>query len=385
MLNADSSLFERDAPVVVAGSVDESALREVWSPEALAARVGALEVFVTRADSEKFAYAPEGEPLYTHVTLPFADALDLIASSRPPGPVYALRRAELSKLGLAGDGLPGASILDAPSAEATRGLWIGSESSVTPLHYDTRNNLLTQLTGRKRVTLYPASEHARLYPLPFTGTNLLSRADPEALDTEMFPDFPSALAQHVEIGPGDTLYIPPFWWHHVRSLDFSISANLFWRARPAQWLVENSVEYLRVQYRQGKLEELLTREAAHAPHEAARLAAAAGKRGLQVAAMLLAATGVRLALRRFLGAEADSSESRATDAVHIARLMAEAGLLTEEEERRARHWLFLGDLAAQTCKTPKTSELEALLAEVNAFVTQHPRWTNAPACAPIKL
>lgn len=379
----DEGAFGWEAPVVVSGSVDARALREEWSPEALRARAGGREVSVARADAQTFGYAPGGEPLYTRLTLPFADALGLIARARPPGPVSALRRAELSKLGLSGDGLPGGAILDADGAGGTRGLWVGSESSVTPLHYDTRNNLLTQLHGRKAVTLFPASERERIYPAPFTGTNLVSRVDPEAVDPQLFPDFPAALALRVEIGPGDTLFIPPFWWHHVRSLDFTVSANLFWRARPAQWLVENSVEFLRVQYRRGALEETLARAGPTAPLEAARLATSAGERGLGVVATLLAAACLRLALRGLADARRAADDSADDDADRLVRALTEAGVLDAAEGRRARQWVFLGDLAAQTGRAPKASELESLLAGVSALVSRHPAWTNTPACAPI--
>ena len=30
---------------------------------------------------------------------------------------------------------------------------------------------------------------------------------------------------HVDLGPGDLLYIPPFWWHRVETLEASIGIN----------------------------------------------------------------------------------------------------------------------------------------------------------------
>jgi hypothetical protein len=31
-----------------------------------------------------------------------------------------------------------------------------------------------------------------------------------------------------ELAPGDAIYIPRRWWHHVRTLVSSVSVNLWW-------------------------------------------------------------------------------------------------------------------------------------------------------------
>jgi hypothetical protein len=50
-------------------------------------------------------------------------------------------------------------------------------------------------------------------------------------DFEMYPKFREALkaAQAAELEPGDALYIPPLWWHHVESLQAcNILVNYWW-------------------------------------------------------------------------------------------------------------------------------------------------------------
>jgi len=358
-------LSEGDRPFLVGGSVDAAARARHWSPTALRSLVGAREVPVVGADGGRFDYTLEGAPLHTEFRLPFDEALGLIASARAPGPCYYLRRPELSDLGLDTEaGLPHV-FAHTRGPQRTLRLWVSSEGSITPLHYDTRNNFLTQMHGRKAVTLFPSSEHARLYPLPFSGTHLLSPVDPEAVDAARFPDFPSELATRVELIPGDTLFIPPFWWHHVRSLDFSISVNVFWHTRPRQLLAPNSTEYLRVMYARDALPSLFADEGERpAPPRLLALAAQARERGLACAATLLCATAARLALDALTPEERDA--------------------LTTEERRRVEHCLFLGDFAAATGKAPKSSELEAILAGVADFVAAlHSRWTNARGSASI--
>ncbi len=42
-------------------------------------------------------------------------------------------------------------------------------------------------------------------------------------------------ALYADLEPGDALYIPYFWWHHVQSLsDFNILVNFWWDRAPAQ-------------------------------------------------------------------------------------------------------------------------------------------------------
>ena len=40
--------------------------------------------------------------------------------------------------------------------------------------------------------------------------------------------------QACEIGPGEALYIPPFWWHHVTALTANVSVLLPWDLSAAE-------------------------------------------------------------------------------------------------------------------------------------------------------
>ena len=55
------------------------------------------------------------------------------------------------------------------------------------------------------------------------ATAMYAAVDPEAPDLDAFPAFRDVLVQDVVLGPGDALFIPVGWWHHVRALSASIS------------------------------------------------------------------------------------------------------------------------------------------------------------------
>lgn len=110
--------------------------------------------------------------------------------------------------------------------------WLGPAGTVTSLHFDSYDNILTQVIGYKRVKLYRASDTPKLYPHAAGGTGTaaqgnVSAVDVEAPDLEQFPEFAKAECFETVLGPGDGLYIPAGVWHHVRSLSASVSIS-FW-------------------------------------------------------------------------------------------------------------------------------------------------------------
>lgn len=113
--------------------------------------------------------------------------------------------------------------------------WMGPRGSVSPLHHDPLDNVLMQMVGRKRVVLIPpTADPSCLYVGEVHGQqpNTSAVNDAEHPDTTRFPLYPPLLAQEGQVAflePGDALFIPSRWWHHVRSLDLSISVNAWWR------------------------------------------------------------------------------------------------------------------------------------------------------------
>jgi Cupin-like domain len=112
-------------------------------------------------------------------------------------------------------------------------IWLGNRIT-TPTHVDEWNNIGCVVAGRRRFTLFPPEQISNLYigPLDFAPTgapmSLVSLLDP---DLDRYPKFREALreSQSAELGPGDALFIPPLWWHHVESLEpFNVLVNYWW-------------------------------------------------------------------------------------------------------------------------------------------------------------
>lgn len=110
--------------------------------------------------------------------------------------------------------------------------WLGTADTCTPLHFDSYDNLLVQLAGCKLVRLLARSETPKLYVSASGGVSVaaqgnVSPVDVDAPDLDRHPLYASARASWCVLRPGDGLFLPSRYWHHVRSLSTSCSLN-FW-------------------------------------------------------------------------------------------------------------------------------------------------------------
>ena len=128
--------------------------------------------------------------------------------------------------------------LDLGPRDALASIWIGNQARI-PAHYDLPDNLACVTAGRRRFTLFPPSQLENLYvgPLDFTPAGQpISLVDLHQPDLERFPRFGEAMrhAQAAELEPGDAIFIPSMWWHHVEALEcFNVLVNYWWRQSPA--------------------------------------------------------------------------------------------------------------------------------------------------------
>ncbi|MBU0556508.1 MAG: cupin-like domain-containing protein [Alphaproteobacteria bacterium] len=213
-------------PCVIAGALADWPALQLWTPEYLRDTVGdaPVEFQGRREAAGDFELAKDRHKQ----TLPFSAYLDLIEAN-PGNDAYvtaynsSANRAAFAPL--MRDVRPLPNLLGPGEGM----LWVGPAGTFTPLHFDLTNNLLIQITGRKRVLLVPPSQ-----------TRLLSHHRHVFSDVHDLEDEACMkrhpLAQQVQpyvvtLEAGDMLFIPVGWWHQVRSLDFSVMMtciNFLW-------------------------------------------------------------------------------------------------------------------------------------------------------------
>lgn len=136
------------------------------------------------------------------------------------------------------DGLGEANALPLGDRQTIASIWIGTRTRIAA-HNDVPDNLAVCAVGRRRFTVFPPEQLANLYPGPLENTpagrpvSMVDFADP---DFTTYPRFRNALAhaQVADLAPGDAIFVPSLWWHHVEGLSsFNVLVNYWWRDVPA--------------------------------------------------------------------------------------------------------------------------------------------------------
>ena len=100
-------------------------------------------------------------------------------------------------------------------------VWIGNNSIVNT-HYDDSENIACVVAGKRTFTLFPPDQIDNLYigPIELTPAGApVSMVDFDNIDYEKYPKIKTALSVALEanLSPGDAIYIPSLWWHHVEA------------------------------------------------------------------------------------------------------------------------------------------------------------------------
>ena len=103
-------------------------------------------------------------------------------------------------------------------------LWAGRDV-ITHLHFDSYVNFYFQIVGKKEFLLCPPNRSQDLAPYPFLHPSY-------SHSQWIWRDEASFRERLRQIGclsallrPGDLLYVPPYYYHHVISYDVSVSVN----------------------------------------------------------------------------------------------------------------------------------------------------------------
>lgn len=169
---------------------------------------------------------------YSKRQAPFAEIIKaLMAAATEPKPATIALQSLDVKSHFA-DFLTG-HLMPILPAETSPRIWIGNRAKVAT-HNDPLDNIACNVAGHRRFTLFPPEQIGNLYmgPLHITPAGTpISMVHLTAPELDRYPRFSDAMAaaKVAELEPGDAVFIPYQWYHHVEALDsFNVLVNYWW-------------------------------------------------------------------------------------------------------------------------------------------------------------
>jgi hypothetical protein len=211
---------EQGLPFMITGLVNRWPLSTL-TPQTLRDSFGELPVRARVGDYVNTAFAPDR----AMQDMSMAEYLELVSAGTHSLPPY-LGNLELRELNRLCHWPAFFDKLGPPR------FWLGPAGTVTPLHCDYDDNIFAQVWGSKRIFLAPPHHDEFLYTRAANALLYGSPFDPEAPDFERFPLARQASLIECIVNPGELLYVPAGWYHQVRALTFSLSANRWARGLP---------------------------------------------------------------------------------------------------------------------------------------------------------
>lgn len=215
-------------PVLIIDALKEWPAMGRWSPHYLAEKCGDRPTVIQVSHSGKWKYNGDGSPSdpqtqYALPNIPFRLATDWIVNT-PLDAKYYISQSNMSRYPELVKDLN----FEGPDQPAVMNLWFGSQGTVSQLHFDQSHNLFAQIYGTKTVTLFDPSQTPFLCDSTVGDLlfhlNSIDVESPDACNDPMI----KATRLDFTIEPGQVLFLPAFWWHHVRANDISISVNRWW-------------------------------------------------------------------------------------------------------------------------------------------------------------
>lgn len=222
-----SELYE-DKPCIIEGMLDGWGARD-WAPEALADRFGGAKFKC--GDTEAGHKVTISLRAYHAYTLAQEDDAPLYVFDEDFADEHRKTRALLD------DFSPPEvfqedlfQYLGEGARPPFRWILLGPRRSGSSIHIDPCSTAAwnTVISGRKRWVLFPPGTPRHI----LKPASWLSARRSEAIDwfLHFAKDIPPQLPAHqqpmeVDCGPGDTIYVPPNWWHTVLNLDDTVAVT----------------------------------------------------------------------------------------------------------------------------------------------------------------
>ncbi len=251
-------LEEQAVPLVIVQGAAGWPAVERWSPEYLSRVLGPIELPYKASTSNAHPDFRVSEPagMFARGRAPLSQFLESISTGPRAersrylftGDERFLMRRRSNQTSVDAELAPLLADVPVPSLFPRERLhtvwaWLSGPGVRTWLHYDNNgcHNLNAQITGRKRCVLYAPDELAKLHPFPLGGDNPAhncSRIDVERPDAALAADLAAAQGWTAELGPGDLLFIPAWWFHtFAHEGEFNSNVNFWWKPDRPLWNV----------------------------------------------------------------------------------------------------------------------------------------------------
>lgn len=214
--------YARNRPLILTGAIGSWRALSAWSLDYLEAAVGPVLVELQAGRSTDRLYEQNSAKYKRKVS--WQSFLAALRDAKRSNDFYltanngAANRDVLAPLWE--DFGPIDGILSGHSREQGF-LWLGPCGTITPWHHDLTNNLLVQIMGHKRLTLASPAQtplmrnHCHCYSE--FGQDAACRVDDDGARPHLL---------HCDLAPGELIFLPIGWWHHVEALDVSASLTL---------------------------------------------------------------------------------------------------------------------------------------------------------------
>lgn len=216
--------YAQNRPLILTDIMKNWKALERWTPDYLRQNYGEATVEIQSGRNADPDYELNVER--HRKTVKFADYIDRVVSGTETNDYYMvanngnLDRPEMK--GLLDDIELFPEYLNPNETRGRVFFWFGPAGTVTPLHHDPVNLFLAQVSGRKSIRMIPPCQT----PFIYNHVGVFSRVDLENPDYQNYPLFKNIKPIELILEPGETIFIPVGWWHHVRALDMSLSVSM---------------------------------------------------------------------------------------------------------------------------------------------------------------
>ena len=213
--------ISRNRPVIITDVMDDWIPKQKWSFDYF--RAAHSDAIVGIQDGRESDPDYERNQRFLRTEVRFGDFLDRIEATESSNDFYMTAGNMSSHKQALHQLFEDAAEIDIRGEyfefPAEGSLWIGPRGTVTPLHFDMINNFFCQIIGRKRVRLVPSWS----LPWVYNEYHVYSEVDVANADLDLYPEFEKATVFDFIVEPGEVLFIPLGWWHHLVSLEPTVS------------------------------------------------------------------------------------------------------------------------------------------------------------------